>query len=330
MMILKDILVGLLVLIVGESFLCWMFYPTVFSNGIKRINWSVFMDWRAPLIFSIPFAIFFIVWNISKTLKKKSKDKKTTNDTLLIDTPNQEKITLEQEFERQKTLANNQFDHDKKALSFNASPTSFKRMYEMNIGPIVKKSIGKPVDMWELGYFELYLNHPQFCDLFDNDEVKLVYDRFYERYPLLKPDGYDKINFANFTRDRSSFNSVFKKAADEDFVAACRKFREVWEPVLKKAESVSTLHSDVGELAIMINRNGTDLKSAGDDFIRHLEDSAKDDFISSFKDLFETDKNGNIKNLNKFTENDGATNKRNLISTVERILSFSDYKKINN
>jgi hypothetical protein len=80
MKVLKDILVGLLVLVVGESFLCWMFYPTVFSNGIKRINWSVFMDWRAPLIFSIPFAIFFIVLTMSKALKKKSKYKKTTSD----------------------------------------------------------------------------------------------------------------------------------------------------------------------------------------------------------------------------------------------------------
>ena len=113
---------------------------------------------------------------------------------------------LELEFERQKELARNQFKQDLSILAYNMSPESCKRTYEMKVGPIIKKSIGKPVDMQELGYFELYLNHPQFCDLFNNDEVKLVYDRFYAKYPPLKPDGYDQINFANFTRNRSTEN----------------------------------------------------------------------------------------------------------------------------
>jgi hypothetical protein len=152
--------------------------------------------------------IIFIVLKAYKDVKKDEQKIENNNlpisDALQSDTLIQEKNAIEQEFERQKERAGNQFKQDLSILAYNMSPNSCKRTYEMHVMPIIKSSIGRPVDMYNLAYFEFYLNHPQFCDLFNNDEVKLVYDRFYGKYPLLKPDGYDKINFANFTRDRST------------------------------------------------------------------------------------------------------------------------------
>jgi len=135
--------------------------------------------------------------NILKKINDDRYEGKESNKTDVVytrilesdfsDIPNIEKITLEQEFKKQKELAGNQFKQDMSILAYNMSSESCKRTYEMNMLPIIKKSIGEPVSLWEMGYFKLYLTNKQFCDYFNNDEVKMVYDKFYAKYPSLNP-----------------------------------------------------------------------------------------------------------------------------------------------
>jgi len=77
MLIMKKILntiIAAIGSIVSGSFLCWLFYPDIFSNGIHRINWKMLYNWQVPILLSLPFIIFIIIRNIRSYFKNKKRN----------------------------------------------------------------------------------------------------------------------------------------------------------------------------------------------------------------------------------------------------------------
>ncbi len=168
-----------LAIILGWHPLYVLFWTKVQDNLRHDINFSILAILAAVLLFIIM---------TSNVKSKKDKIKlKVENSTLLKDN-----------FDAQETLARYQFDKDRASLGEPPDPIALKGFYISEIKRIVDKATSGPISMYDLKYYERPFLYADFCDLYTGIDMKVVHDRFYERYPDLKPDGYETIDWNKY------------------------------------------------------------------------------------------------------------------------------------